>query len=71
MAPHANVIHHDLDLRFQHQEFVNVKISIYQRISQTAIDSRKIPMDPHSGVRDTMQVYHFFPPKLRFLFHLF
>ena len=39
----SNVVHHDPDLLFKVTNVWNMTISIYQRISQTAIDSRKIP----------------------------
>ena len=66
----ASVIHHDPDLHFQRDEFLNVKISIYQRILQAAIDSHKIETDLHFGEWETLQVYVFFI-QFCFLFHLF
>ena len=57
----VNVIHRDLDLHFQGHEFLIVNISIYQQISQTAIDSRKIQTDFQSGLRRTIQLLSFFP----------
>ena len=64
----ANVAHRDLDLNLQAHDFVIVNISIYQRISQMTIDSRKISRDFQTGVFGNMQIYHFprillpFPP---------
>ena len=47
----GNVVHCDLDLHFQCHEFWNVCM-IYDRISQTAIDSRNIPRVLQSDVGD-------------------
>ena len=64
----VNVVHRDLDLNFQGHEFLIVNILIYQRISQTAIDSRTIPTGFQSGGWITMEFYLFpkivlpFPP---------
>ena len=44
----ANVEHCNLDLNFEGHEFLKGIISIYQRISQTAIGSLKIPTDLQS-----------------------
>ena len=42
---------------------------LVQRISKTAIDSCKLPTDPQSGGRRTIQFYPF--PQYFLLFHLF
>ena len=46
----VNVVHCDLDINVQDQEFLIVNISIYQRISQTVKDSRKISTDFYSDL---------------------
>ena len=40
----TNVVHYDLNLNFQGHEVLNVNISIYQRICQTAEDSHKFQL---------------------------
>ena len=65
----ANVVHHDLDLHFQGHYFLNVTISIYQRISQMAIGSRIIPADLQSSGLGQKQFL--LSPKYCFLFQLF
>ena len=45
----ANAVHLDIELHFRGHAFLNVNITIYQLISQTATDSRKIPTDLQSG----------------------
>ena len=65
----ANVVHHDLELDFQGNDFLIVNISTYQQMSQTAIDSRKIPTDLQFGVWGTIEVYLF--PKMSLPFPTF
>ena len=62
MGPITNVVHHDLNLHFQGHEVLNVNFSIYEWISQTAIDSHTIPTDLQSTVRGTIKLYRF--PKI-------